>query len=118
MQSPHFVQRSRNTTSSTAPGGRSQSVRKTGAGASGTASTCLENSCAALATDITESFRKSRLPYEGLEAMVFVEPADDQNACSTRPQQVKGRRVLSAVRGDLERCENKVGRRFHHLHLH
>src|SRR5262245_14637387 len=63
-QSPHFVHRSKNSASPAAPGGRSQSNRTGGgAGCSGTTACCLVNSRAALATDTTESLRKSRRPY-------------------------------------------------------
>src|SRR5918994_1859853 len=65
MQSLHFVQRSRKIASPTAPGGRSQSVRRAGAGFSGTASAWEENSFAAFATEMTESLKKSRRPYFG-----------------------------------------------------
>src|SRR5688572_24311462 len=64
-QSLHFVQRSRKVASPAAPGGRSQSVRKAGAGFSGTASAWEENSFAAFATEMTESLKKSRRPYLG-----------------------------------------------------
>lgn len=69
IQSPHFVQHSKNNASLTAPGGRSQSVRTGGVTGTAVDSFCCANSCAALATDSTESFRKSRRPYEGLVAI-------------------------------------------------
>jgi hypothetical protein len=65
MQSLHFVQRSRKIASPAAPGGRSQSVRMTGTGFSGTPSAWEENSFAAFATEMTESLKKSRRPYLG-----------------------------------------------------
>lgn len=72
-QSLHLVQRSKNSPSATAPGGRNQSGRTAGTAASlGEASACLTNSCAALTVETTESFRKSRRPYEGLVAMGFL----------------------------------------------
>ena len=61
-QSPQRVHRSRNCASATAPGGRSQSWRRGAASGSRPASLCKENSLAALATEITESLRKSRRP--------------------------------------------------------
>src|SRR4029078_2505107 len=69
IQSLHFVQRSKNSTSSTAPGGRSQSVLAGGAGFSGAASTCAAYSFAAFATERTESLKKSRRPYLGSAAI-------------------------------------------------
>src|SRR6185295_7691035 len=76
-QSPHCVHRSKNSVSSTAPGGRNQSVRTgTGAGCSGTTSWCLLNSFAALATDTTESLRKSRRPY-GESVAIAIQPLHD-----------------------------------------
>src|SRR6185436_9913831 len=70
-QSLHFVQRSRKSGSSTAPGGRSQSLRTAGGGGfAGTPSACLTSSRAALTVEITESFRNSRRPYEGLVATI------------------------------------------------
>jgi hypothetical protein len=72
MQSPHWVQRSKNSASLTAPGGRSQSIRTGGAGFSGAASTWAAYSLAALATERTESLKKSRRPYLGSVAMVSI----------------------------------------------
>ena len=71
-QSPHRVHRSKNSASSVAPGGRNQSVRTGGGtGCSVTTACCLANSCAAFATDTTESLRKSRRPYgESLATVV------------------------------------------------
>lgn len=65
IQSPHRVHRSRNSVSSTAPGGRNQSFRDRGGLGGGGASTALENSRAAFATERRESLRKSRRPYAG-----------------------------------------------------
>jgi hypothetical protein len=71
-QSLHLVQRSKNNVSATAPGGRNQSVRTGGgAGCSGTTACFLANSCAALATETTESLRKSRRPYDESVATVI-----------------------------------------------
>src|SRR5512145_1508809 len=68
-QSPHLVQHSRKSASLTAPGGRSQSVRPGGAVFSGGASAWAAYALAALATERTESLKKSRRPYLGTEAI-------------------------------------------------
>src|SRR5215217_4096670 len=93
MQSLHFVQRSRNADSSTAPGGRSQSVRLGGGACGTTAFFCCLNSWAALATDRTESFRKSRRPYAGSVAILeewFLPESQNGPSSEAAPSERRG----------------------------
>lgn len=110
-QSLHFVQRSRNSASSAAPGGRSQSVRMAGAGFSGAASACAAYSFAAFATDRTESLKKSRLPYFGSVATVFAVSHPEQmlkTDCSTHP--TPARRDGLSLRAAAESAEARSSR--------
>lgn len=109
MQSLHFVQRSRKSGSPTAPGGRSQSVRVGGGdGSTGTPSACLTSSRAALTVESTESFRKSRRPYEGLVGIQTTRLADGQNSCPARPQRAKGRGVRCRYVEALSEARTKL----------
>ena len=139
-QSPHLVQRSRKIPSPAAPGGRSQSVRIGIGPFAGAASASLENSCAAFATERTESLIKSRRPYEGSVAIEKLQPSrpDGQNGRRSHPPSPGApRRAVPRARPQLtdsslaarlfasrftryvsrisKRCENKAGGPFHHL---
>ena len=101
-QSPHVVQRSRKSASPTAPGGRSQSVRVGAGPFAGAASASRENSCAAFATERTESLMKSRRPYEGSLTMErdTISPARWSkwpSISSAQPRRAKMRRSANSA---------------------